>query len=548
MSLDLSSFVGERIRLGFQLLSDASETADGWYIDDVAVFSSEPVGYDVCTQAASPLRQVFGPREGIASVRVEAPPGCHWGAVSNSPWLQITVGSSGSGPGRVNYAFAANPHSRARTGTLTVGGRTVTVIQASSKSVFLFEDDMESGTNDWQGDASWARTTATARSGRYAWTDSPRGNYQNDQNIGLWSPWSSPIDLSEVEVVTLTFWHRYDFASGDSGSVWVARKREDGSWEGEAVIRTFTGTNPTWQQTSLDLTPFVGEPIRLAFSLWSDAAQTADGWYIDDVAVFSSDFDTPPPPPQARLENPSPGSFQSGIGIISGWACEARRDRHRTGRHPGPGGLRDAPGRYPGGVRRQQQRLQPAGQLEQSGAGAHPVRALVDGLEFARTTVRVTTLGVEFLREVSGTFPLADFPHPGETTVVRWNEAQQNFVITDGQPDRGGGHDRVAGLQAVLENPSLGSSQSGIGIISGWACEAQEIVIELAGTPVPAAYGTPRGDTHGVCGDSNNGFVLLVNWNNLGPGAHEIRALADGVEFARTTVRVTTLGVEFLRG
>ena len=100
----------------------------------------------------------------------------------------------------------------------------------------------------------------------------------------------------------------------------------------------------------------------------------------------------------------------------------------------------------------------------------------------------------------------------------------------------------------MLENPSLGSSQSGIGIVSGWACEAGEIVIELAGTPVQAAYGTPREDIRRVCGDANNGFGLLVNWNTLGPGDHVVRALADGVEFARTTVRVTTLGGEFLEG
>ena len=65
---------------------------------------------------------------------------------------------------------------------------------------------------------------------------------------------------------------------------------------------------------------------------------------------------------------------------------------------------------------------------------------------------------------------------------------------------------------------------------------------------MPAAYGTPRGDTQGACGDSDNGFALLWNWNLLGDGEHTVRALADGVEFARTKVRVTTLGAEFLRG
>ena len=60
--------------------------------------------------------------------------------------------------------------------------------------------------------------------------------------------------------------------------------------------------------------------------------------------------------------------------------------------------------------------------------------------------------------------------------------------------------------------------------------------------------GRPGEDTQPVCGDSNNGFGLLVNWNNLGDGQHPVRALVDGVEFARTTVQVTTLGVKFLQG
>ena len=28
------------------------------------------------------------------------------------------------------------------------------------------------------------------------------------------------------------------------------------------------------------------------------------------------------PPPPAALENPQPGSYQSGIGLISGWSCQ----------------------------------------------------------------------------------------------------------------------------------------------------------------------------------------------------------------------------------
>ncbi|MCE2483962.1 MAG: hypothetical protein J4F42_00510, partial [Desulfurellaceae bacterium] len=99
-------------------------------------------------------------------------------------------------------------------------------------------------------------------------------------------------------------------------------------------------------------------------------------------------------------------------------------------------------------------------------------------------------------------------------------------------------------LRAWLASAQPAAAQSGIGVISGWACEAEEIVIELNGMPLQAGYGTIREDTRSVCGDANNGFSLLWNWNNLGPGEHTVRALLDGVEFAHTTVRVTTLREE----
>ena len=51
-----------------------------------------------------------------------------------------------------------------------------------------------------------------------------------------------------------------------------------------------------------------------------------------------------------------------------------------------------------------------------------------------------------------------------------------------------------------------------------------------------------------MCGDTANGFGLLFNWNLLGEGAHEVVAFVDGEELGRATVRVTTLGAEFLRG
>ena len=101
----------------------------------------------------------------------------------------------------------------------------------------------------------------------------------------------------------------------------------------------------------------------------------------------------------------------------------------------------------------------------------------------------------------------------------------------------------------TLENPSPGSFQSGIGVISGWACDAQTIELSFDGGPrLRAGTGTIREDTQDVCGDTDNGFSLLYNWNLLEDGVHTVTAYADGVEFASVPVTVTTLGEEFRRG
>jgi len=102
---------------------------------------------------------------------------------------------------------------------------------------------------------------------------------------------------------------------------------------------------------------------------------------------------------------------------------------------------------------------------------------------------------------------------------------------------------------AVLENPTSDSFQSGIGLIRGWACEANRIDIVIDDTlTLQAAYGTSRGDTQASCGKINTGFGLTMNWNLLSNGLHRVRALVDGQLFGNASFTVTTLGQEFLTG
>ena len=103
---------------------------------------------------------------------------------------------------------------------------------------------------------------------------------------------------------------------------------------------------------------------------------------------------------------------------------------------------------------------------------------------------------------------------------------------------------------ALLENPGHGRLYSGIGVISGWKCEAEgDLTVRFnGGEPIPLAYRNDRPDTWVVCGDTNNGFVAIWNWAVLGDGEHEAIAYDNGEEFSRSTFTVGSTGEEFLQG
>lgn len=82
-----------------------------------------------CTFSLNSTDASFPVGGGSGSVNVSAGAGCAWMALSNAPWLTISSGGSGNGAGAVNYTVAANPGA-ARTGTLTVAGQTLTIMQA----------------------------------------------------------------------------------------------------------------------------------------------------------------------------------------------------------------------------------------------------------------------------------------------------------------------------------------------------------------------------------------------------------------------------------
>ena len=136
-----------------------------------------------------------------------------------------------------------------------------------------------------------------------------------------------------------------------------------------------------------------------------------------------------------------------------------------------------------------------------------------------------------------------------------------NFIAGDGGPvTPGTGDGNVERLQAEvtrlqnelnacrepvatnatgeLENPSGGGYRSGIGLISGWVCAAEEVEVRIFNVrgvrirTLNVAYGTIRPDVplSGRCTNPNAGFGMTYNFNLLPEGMYTIRAYADGTD------------------
>ncbi len=74
---------------------------------------------------------------GTAGDSVTTQSGCPWTAVSNTPWINVVSGATGTGSGTVEYSVQQNDASSSRTGTLTIAGKTLAVTQNASCSYSL---------------------------------------------------------------------------------------------------------------------------------------------------------------------------------------------------------------------------------------------------------------------------------------------------------------------------------------------------------------------------------------------------------------------------
>jgi hypothetical protein len=99
-------------------------------------FTVTQAGTAACAYTISPTAYTAAPTGASTSISVTAATGCIWSAASGVSWIMVNSGSSGSGNGTVAVTVAANTTTAARTGTVTIAGRTWTVSQAAGACTY----------------------------------------------------------------------------------------------------------------------------------------------------------------------------------------------------------------------------------------------------------------------------------------------------------------------------------------------------------------------------------------------------------------------------
>ncbi|MCH8475969.1 MAG: hypothetical protein LAT55_12170, partial [Opitutales bacterium] len=305
IQLDLTPWSEETsVRIRFRLITDESVTMEGWSIDQVVV-------------GEAPVPPAL-PEPDDAHIRQNQ---VHFDNLSFSSEhryrLYRSLGSAFDKNQAVRVAEATDPNLNELTDYSVTPKRTYTyqllrqntyglfswsapvTVTTPSGTDFPFLDQGEAGSGLWVATPPWALTDEKARSGNYAWADSPYGNYE-DGIASLPLTLVEPVDLRSSTHPVLTFYHQYEFASGDSGHVEISTD-EGGNWD---TLRSFvTGSVEDWQIERISLAGFVDEnSVLLRFRLTSDDSENAAGWYIDDISLAEAP-DTIPAPALDQIES-----------------------------------------------------------------------------------------------------------------------------------------------------------------------------------------------------------------------------------------------------
>ncbi len=150
--------------------------------------------------------------------------------------------------------------------------------------------------DDWQSSGSWNITANEFHTPPFAYTSNTTANYANNLNRTLTLAY--PVDLSEAQAAYAEFYAKWELEADYDYVQFEAKVEATNDWQALCGLYTTTGTSnqafgeplydayqPFWVRERFDLSPYLGQQIRLRFQLVTDPAETRKGFRFDDFSV-----------------------------------------------------------------------------------------------------------------------------------------------------------------------------------------------------------------------------------------------------------------------
>ena len=158
----------------------------------------------------------------------------------------------------------------------------------------IFEDSANN-LSQWNSN-QWNTTNLQYHSPDSSVTDSPDGEYQNNENSVI--TLKNPIDLTGVLYASLSYWAKWDIQeqydyvqvliSSDNGVTWIpmqGKYTERGNYLQAFKEPLYDGIQNTWVKEEINIEQFIGQEIYIGFKLISNGFGVADGFFWDDMTV-----------------------------------------------------------------------------------------------------------------------------------------------------------------------------------------------------------------------------------------------------------------------
>ena len=172
---------------------------------------------------------------GTASLTVTTGTACAWTVASSASFVTVTSATSQTGPGTVNISVTENT-GNARTATLTIGGQSVSVSQASGDPVF----------GNWAGTIAKGANCPAVLPASLQWTGVVRRNAAGSPELVISLP-SVGITGQTLNLTltgnTVQFQVFVDSVYTFTGTLAADRRSLSGTFTGGSCSGTWTGTH-----------------------------------------------------------------------------------------------------------------------------------------------------------------------------------------------------------------------------------------------------------------------------------------------------------------